>query len=112
MVLSFASAQPAQVGVPVVLGDDANARVDGHDSVWAGDDRVEVEFGDVGVVLGEAGDPQQRVLQARDIDGRTAAVAEQERRAVDRADELGGSAAARSASSADRTMRQSASGSR
>jgi hypothetical protein len=52
--------------------------------------RVEVKFGDLGYVIDEAGYPQQRVPKRRDVGGRAAVVAEQQRRGADGVDQPAG----------------------
>jgi hypothetical protein len=47
--------------------------VDDHDAaVAAGDDRVQVELGDLGQVFGQPGHPEQRVAERRLAGGGTA----------------------------------------
>jgi hypothetical protein len=51
---------------------DADTGVNDNGAVGAGDDRAEVKFGDFRQVVGEPGDPQQRVAQRRAPGRRTA----------------------------------------
>jgi len=44
---------------------DADTGVSHDGAVRAGDDRVEVQFGDLGKVVGQPGHPQERVAQRR-----------------------------------------------
>jgi hypothetical protein len=52
---------------------------DGHPA-RAGDHGVEVKLGDLGKVIGQAGDAQQEILERRQVGGRAAPMAEQQRR--------------------------------
>jgi hypothetical protein len=60
-----------------VRGRDPDAGIHGLHPVGPGDDRVEVELGDLGHVVGQPGYPQQDVRQRGGVRGRAAAVAEQ-----------------------------------
>ena len=56
-------AQPAEEGVLRRLRRDPDPRVDRDRAVRPGDDRVEVELGDLRKVVAEPGDAQQHVAQ-------------------------------------------------
>jgi len=84
------SVQPAEVGVGGVGGLEADPSIDGLHAVRAGENRAELELGDLRQVAGHLGDAQQQVPQRGEIDARGAGVPEQERGGVDGADQLVG----------------------
>ena len=55
--------------------DQHDTGVDRARAVGAGDDRVQVEFGDVGIRDGEAGDGEEDRLNGGEVCGQSAAVA-------------------------------------
>src|SRR5579859_5781251 len=81
------SAQLAQERVLPPVRRDLNPGVYHERPVRPGDDRVEVEFGDLRQVVGQLRDPQQQVAQRTEVGGRLATVAAQQRRGADRSDE-------------------------
>jgi hypothetical protein len=68
------SAQSAQERVSRLEGRQLDPGIRDDGPVRPGDDRIEVEAGDLGQVVGEPGDPQQQVAQApRSAAGRPSA---------------------------------------
>jgi len=57
------------------VAGDPYPRVHREHAVGTGDDRVEVELGDLRQVGGEPGDAQQRIAKRPDVGGRLAPVA-------------------------------------
>ena len=55
--------QLAQVGVGRFGGLDADPGADGQDAIRAGDDRAQVQFGDLREIVGQLGNPQQHALE-------------------------------------------------
>ena len=78
--------EAAQERVGEVLAGHPDAGVHGDDAVRADDHRVEIEFGDLGQVVGEPGDAQQGVAQGCGA-GR---VLQQRRRGADGTDQVVG----------------------
>src|SRR5690349_23742577 len=64
------SMQPTKKRVLWRAGLQLDPRVRREYAVRPGDDRVEVEFGDLGQVVGEPGDPQQQFAQRVQVGGR------------------------------------------
>src|SRR6516162_10335699 len=58
-----ASAQLAQERVLYLVGRNLDPRVHHERAVRPGDDRVEVEFGDLGQIVGEPRDAEQQIAQ-------------------------------------------------
>ena len=84
------SLQSAKVGVGGVGGLQADPGIDGLRAVRAGENRAQLEFGDLWQVIGHPGDAQQQVPQRGEIGARGAGAPEQERGGADRADQLVG----------------------
>ena len=84
------SVQPAEVGVRGVGGLKADPGIDGLHAVRAGENRAELELGDLRQVIGHPGDAQQQVPQRGQIGAGGAGVPEQERGGADGADQLVG----------------------
>ena len=84
------SAQPAEVGVGGLGGLKADPGIDGLHAVRAGEDRAELELGDLRQVVGHLGDTQQQVPQRGQIGAGEAGAPEQERGGAGGADQLVG----------------------
>src|SRR5580704_9611186 len=69
-----ASTQFAQERVVRLEGRDLDPRVQGQYTVRPGNDRIEVEIGDFGQVIGEPRDPEQQVAERPEVRHRVAAV--------------------------------------
>ena len=84
------SVQPAEVGVGGLGGLKTDPGIDGLHAVPAGENRAELELGDLRQVVGQLGDAQQQVPQRREIDAGSAGAPEQERGGADGTDQLVG----------------------
>jgi hypothetical protein len=105
------SVQPPKVGVRGVSRLKADPGIDGLHAARAGEDRAQLELGDLRQVIGHPGDAQQHVPQRGEISARSAGAPEQELGGAYGADQLVGiRAAAATAASSVTTPMLSASG--
>ena len=79
---------PAQEGVPGFCQADSYPHVRAPDAVRPGDDGIEVQLADLREIIGEPGDPQQRIGERGGVHRRRAPAAGQQRRGVHRVDHL------------------------
>ena len=84
------SRQPAEVSVGGLGGLKADPGIDGLHAVRAGENRAQLQLGDLRQVVGHLGDAQQQVPQRGEIDAGSAGMPEQERRGAYGADQLVG----------------------
>jgi hypothetical protein len=65
--------------VVVADGRQPELGIDGYDTGWRDNHRVQVHFGDLGNVLGQPPHASEKFLQAGHVNGRRASIAEEER---------------------------------
>ena len=82
------SAQLTQVGVHRVGGPDTDSSVEHLGAIGKGDDRVELQLGDLREIIGYLGDPQQHALDRGKVGAGRAVTAEQCPGGTHRADQL------------------------
>ena len=79
------AAHPAEVGRdPIERGRDPDLHVDGDDAGRRRDDGIEIHLRDLRDLVSEKTHPEDHVFEGSHVDGRPAAIAEQELRAAQR----------------------------
>jgi hypothetical protein len=78
------SEQPPQEGILGLCRADPHPHVHTVDAVLSDDDGIEIQLADLREIIGEPGDPQQRVSERGGVRRRRAPVAGQQRRGANR----------------------------